>query len=442
MNPRTDARVTLDPEDWDEFRSLAHQMLDDALDYLQNVRSRPAWQPMPDSIRDSFAEPVPKVGIGAAAAYADFKERILPYPNGNIHSRFWGWVQGTGTPLGVMAEMLGVTMNPHMAGFNQAPALVEHQVIRWIAELMGYPVTSSGLLVTGGTMANILALNVARHAKCGFDVRQKGLQGTDAKLLVYGSSETHNWASKGIELLGLGREAFRVVPVTPEYTIDVASLRETLQRDREAGHLPICIIGTAGTVNTGAIDDLQSLAEIAREYNVWFRMDGAFGAWARISAKLKPLVAGMEKADSIGLDLHKWIYLPFDCACVLVRDGGLHGAAFASTASYLTQYERGVIAGGLPFANLGIDLTRNFKALKVWMSFKAHGLDHIAKVIDQNVDDIRYLAECIRQSDELELLAPVPLNIMCFRYVRPGLSDAALNRLNTEVLLRIQHRFS
>lgn len=436
------SRVTLDPENWGEFRTLAHQMIDDTVDYLQNVSSRPAWRPMPADVRNSFNESVPHEGLGAAAAYADFRERILPYPNGSIHPRFWGWVQGTGTPLAMMAEMLASAMNPHMAGFNQAPALVEKQVVRWIAELMGYPANASGVLVSGGTIANILGLAVARHAKCGFDIRQDGLQGAGKcpKLLVYGSTETHNWVHKGLEFMGLGRAAFRSVPVNADYTINLASLRETLQRDKEAGHLPICIIGTAGTVNTGATDNLESLAEIAREHNTWFHVDGAFGAWARISEKLKAVVAGMEQADSIGLDLHKWVYQPFECACVLVRDAELHQAAFASTASYLTMADRGVMAGGIPFANLGIDLTRNFKALKVWMSFKAHGVAHIARVIEQNVDDVQYFVDRIRKSKELELLAPAPLNVACFRYIRSGMADEALDRLNNEILLRIQEQ--
>ncbi len=240
--------------------------------------------------------------------------------------------------------------------------------------------------------------------------------------------------------MGLGRAAFRSVPVNADYTINLALLRETLRRDQADGHLPICIIGTAGTVNTGATDNLESLAEIAHEHNAWFHVDGAFGAWARISAKLKSVVSGMEQADSIGLDLHKWVYLPFECACVLVRDAKVHESAFASTASYLAMADRGVMAGGIPFANLGIDLTRNFKALKVWMSFKAHGVGHIAKVIEQNVDDVQYLVDRIRKSEELELLAPAPLNVACFRYVRSGMADEALGRLNNEILLRIQEQ--
>ncbi len=435
-----DDRVTLDPEDWEEFRALAHTMIDDTLDYLRDLRERPAWQPMPQAVRSSFDEPLPQEGIGAAAAYGDFKERVRPYTNGNIHPRFWGWVQGTGTPLGMMAEMLGAAINPHMAGFDQAPASVEHQVVRWIAELMGFPRDASGLMVTGGSLANMIGLAVARHAKSQFDVRQRGIAGADRRLLVYGSVETHNWVTKGLEFMGMGRDSLRAVPVNANYQIDLTALREMLERDKAEGHRPICIIGTAGTVNTGAIDDLESLAGIAQQHDTWFHVDGAFGAWARISPTLKSLVAGMERADSIGLDLHKWVYLPFDTACILVRDAALHRDAFASTASYLAVSERGVIAGGLPFANLGIDLTRNFKALKVWMSFKAHGMKQIARVIEQNVEDVRHLVRRVGAAKELELLAPSPLNVACFRYARPGPGEDALNRLNQEILFQLQEQ--
>jgi len=440
MSNRFDERVTLDPQDWEEFRALAHTMIDDTLDYLRDLRERPAWQPMPQAVRNSFDEPLPQEGIGAGAAYGDFKERVRPYTNGNIHPRFWGWVQGTGTPLGMMAEMLGAAINPHMAGFDQAPASVEHQVVRWIAELMGFPKDASGLMVTGGSLANMIGLAMARHVKSGFDVRQQGIAGAGRKLLVYGSVETHNWVNKGLEFMGMGRDSFRAVPVNADYQIDPSALHGMLERDKAESHRPICIIGTAGTVNTGAIDDLETLADIAQQHDTWFHVDGAFGAWARISSKLKPLVVGIERADSIGLDLHKWVYLPFDTACVLVRDAALHRAAFASTASYLAISERGVTAGGLPFANLGIDLARNFKALKVWMHFKAHGIRQIAGVIEQNVEDIRYLVRRINDAKELELLAPSPLNVACFRYMRPGLADDALNRLNQEILFQLQEQ--
>jgi glutamate/tyrosine decarboxylase-like PLP-dependent enzyme len=245
---------------------------------------------------------------------------------------------------------------------------------------------------------------------------------------------------KAAELLGLGHTSFRAVPVDAEYRVDVRAMRAAIRADRAAGHHPFCAIGTAGTVNTGATDDLCALAALCREEGLWFHVDGAFGALARISPELAPIVAGMEKADSLGFDLHKWMYLPFEAACVLVRDADAHRAAFATSASYLAETTRGVIAGGLPFAGLGVDLTRGFKALKVWMSLKAHGVGTIARLIEQNVAQARYLADLVEADPSLELLAPVALNVVCFRYAPADLPESRLNAVNEEILLRLQER--
>lgn len=429
---------TLDPRDWEEFRGLAHRMVDDMIDHLASLRAQPAWRPMPAPVRESFDEPLPREGAGAGPVYREFLERVLPYPNGNLHPRFWGWVQGNGTPLGMMADMLASGMNPHLAGFDQAPARVEDQVLRWLAELMGFPPGASGLLVTGGTIANVLGLAVARHARAGFDVREEGVQGGRPRMTFYGSAETHGWARKAAELLGLGNASFRRVPVDREYRVDVDALAARVREDRAAGLHPFCVIGTAGTVNTGATDDLRALAAFCRAEGLWFHVDGAFGALARLVPELRPVVDGMEEADSLAFDLHKWGYLPFECACVLVRDAEAHRGAFAIQASYLAESTRGVIAGGLPFADRGIDLTRGFKALKVWMSLKAHGVDTLARLVQQNVEQARHLAGRIRAHAELELLAPVPLNVVCFRYAPEGAAEAELNAVNEEVLLRLQ----
>lgn len=434
----TNEELTLDPADWDEFRALAHRMVDDTLAHLASLHEQPAWRPMPDDVRGSFAEPLPMEGVGDGEAYAAFAERVRPYPNGNLHPRFWGWVQGTGTPLAMMAEMLAAALNPHLAGFNQAPKHVEEQVIAWLAELMGFPASATGVLVAGGTMANVLGLAVARHAKAGFDLRAEGLQGGRPRMLLYGSTETHGWVKKAAELLGLGSTAFRAVPVDAADRVDVEAMRAAIRADRAAGHHPFCAIGTAGTVNTGATDDLRALAALCREEGLWFHVDGAFGALARLSENLAPIVAGMEEADSLGFDLHKWMYLPFEAACVLVRDGDVHRDAFSIRATYLSMGDRGLTAGGIPFADLGIDLTRSFKALKVWMSLRAHGVRTYARLIEQNVAQVRYLAELVEADPSLELLAPVALNVACFRYAPAGVPEERLDAINQEILLRVQ----
>jgi aromatic-L-amino-acid/L-tryptophan decarboxylase len=440
MHPKVSiAEETLDPHDWEEFRILSRRMLDDTIDYLASLRDRPTWQPMPEIVRNSFAEPLPQQPIGPEAAYSEFVHRVRPYPNGNNHPRFWGWVQGTGTPLAMMADMLAAALNPHMAGFNQAPALVEEQVLSWLAQLMGMPPETTGVLVSGGTMANLIGLAVARCAKAGFDIREHGLQGyRGPRLVFYASSETHGRCQKAAELLGLGNSAFRRVAVHPDYRINVKVLRTLIQSDRQENMQPFCVVGNAGTINTGATDDLRALAQVCREENLWFHVDGAFGALVRLSQKLRPIVDGIELADSLGFDLHKWMYLPFEVGCVLVRDPQAHRNAFGLQQDYFGDFTRGVIAGGLPFAHRGIELTRSFRALKVWMSLKAHGVQTFARLIEQNVAQAHYLEKLLQAHAGFELLAPVAPNTVCFRYRPPNLPEAALNSLNQEILYRVQ----
>lgn len=430
---------TLDPKDWKEIRELGHRMLDDMLDYLSTVRDKPAWQPVPQSVKAHLRQSLPTQPSPPEAVYDEFVENVLPYTNGNRHPRFWGWVQGNGTVLGMLADMLASGMNPHMAGFDQAPKLVEQQVLAWLTQLMGMPEETSGILLGGGSMANITALVVARNAKAGFNVRELGLQGNEqANLVIYGSTETHGWAQKAAELLGLGNQAFHRIAVDDQFRISIDALRQSVDEDRRDGHRPFCVIGNAGTVNTGAIDDLVALGQFCREEDLWFHVDGAFGALARIAPSLASLVAGIEQADSVAFDLHKWIYLPFEVACVLVRDAQAHRNAFTMRPSYLAETSRGVIAEGLPFAERGLELTRSFRALKVWMSLKTHGVDAFARLIEQNVRQARYLAALIDAEPDLELIAPVPLNIVCFRFAPKDANREELNRINEEILLRIQ----
>lgn len=429
---------SLDPEDWNALRALGHQMLDDMLTYLQTIRDRPVWQPIPDQIRDQFQEPLPLDPQSPEHVYKAFLLHILPYPWGNIHPRFWGWVAGTGTPLGMLAEMLAAGFNPNVWGGNHVAGYVEVQVLNWLKEIFGFPTTASGLLVSGGSMANLIGLTVARNAKAGFDVRRHGLLAAPKRLRLYGSSEIHSSIQKAVELLGLGTEALRKISVNAEFQIDFAELEAAIAEDVAQGYQPFCVVGNAGTVNTGAIDDLNALAVICEQHGLWLHVDGAFGALAILSPQLCPLLNGLERADSLAFDLHKWLSMPYDVGCILVRHAEDHRRAFTLTPHYLSQATRGMAAAPFSPNDYGPELSRGFRALKVWMSLKTHGLQKYGRLIRQNIDQARYLAALIDQEPRLERLAPVPLNIVCFRYRVGDLGEAELNRLTQELLIRLQ----
>jgi len=431
---------TLDPEDWNQMRKLGHRMVDDAVEYLKTVGDRPVWQAMPEAVKDTFKSGLPQQPADATAVYEEFLTNIFPYPLGNIHPRFWAWYMGNGTIMGALAEFMAATMNPNIGGGNQVAGLVETQVLNWMKEVVGLPTDASGLLVSGGSMANLVGLTIARNTLAGGDLRKNGVQSLDKKLSVYASTEVHSCIQKAVELLGLGSDSLRKIAVNDDYTINLQKLESKIVEDIQSGYQPICIIATPGTVNTGAIDDLNAIADLCLKYNTWFHVDGAIGAIAMLSDTVRSLLTGIERADSIALDLHKWMHVPFEAGCVLVRDEKAHRDSFSLIPEYLEKAEGGLVADSVWFSEYGIQLSRSFRALKIWMTMKEHGSEKLGRMISRNVDQAQYLGRLIEKTTHLELIAPIGLDIVCYRY-NPGETDLqTLNHLNRRILIELQEQ--
>jgi aromatic-L-amino-acid decarboxylase len=435
---------TLDPADWDAMRALGHRMLDDALDYLQTLRGRPVWRHAPETVKAHFAGPPPLEPQPPEAVYQEYLDYVLPHLLGNCHPRFWGWIAGTGTVMGAFADLLANATDSVSGAFSYVSSnYVEHQVLDWCKALLGYPASAGGQLTGGCSASNLIALAVARNTRAGYDLRRKGLRAAPRDMVVYASQEAHSSIQKAVELLGLGDDSLRRVPVNDALQMDLGALEAAIASDRRRGHQPLCVVGVAGTTNTGAIDDLGRLADICQEQDLWFHVDGAFGAWAAIAPESRHLVADMERADSLAFDLHKWMYLPYAIGCVLVRSEAAHRASFSLTPTYLShgEGERGLTGVDVAWLiDYGFDLSRAFPALKAWMSIKEQGVLKYGRLIQQNIDQAHYLAGLVEAAPELELALPVSLNVVCFRYTHPELDDVALDRLNKGIEIELQER--
>lgn len=412
MKPPT----TLDPADWSSLRAQGHLMLDDMLDYIEHIRSRPVWQPIPQEVRTDFQQPLPQHPADLSEVHATFMREVLPYAVGNAHPGFMGWVHGGGTPVGMLAEMLAAGLNANLGGRDQMPIEVERQVLQWVRELFQFPATASGLFVTGTSMANLIAVWVARTQALGTEVRKKGVTASELRLSAYTSAGAHGCIAQAMDLAGIGINALRIIPMNNAFEMDVAALRRTIAADRHAGFIPFFIAGTAGSVDVGAIDDLTALADVAGREKMWFHIDGAYGALAMLSPELAPRLHGIERADSIAFDFHKWGQVPYDAGFVLVRDSELHHATFAAPAAYLKRDTRGMAAGSPWPCDFGPDLSRGFRALKTWFTIKVYGAEKLGETIANTCALAQYMKQRIEALPQLEILAPVSLNIVCFRY--------------------------
>jgi glutamate/tyrosine decarboxylase-like PLP-dependent enzyme len=424
--------LTLDPENWDQLRALGHKMLDDMMDHLKQVRQRPIIQMVGDDAKALLSQPPPMEGMGPEAAYRDFQIFLKSQSNFNKDPRFWGFVVGTGSPSGLLSDMLSSGLNVNMVGGPLASTMLEMQVMAWLKGMLGYPMDSSGIIVSGGTMASLLGLTVARNSMSGDLAREKGLQSIHEKMTLYGSEEMHVCIQKSAEMLGLGNESLRRIPVNEQYKIKLDELKKAIERDRMDGNKPFCVVANAGTVNIGSFDDINALADLCAREKLWLHVDGAFGAWAALAPKTKGLIKGLERADSVAFDLHKWIYMPYDVGCVFFRRELDQLKSFSHRPDYY-----GMSKDTPPqFADYGLELSRSFRALKIWMGIKENGVAKYGALIQQNVDQAQHLAELIKAHKDLELMAPVPFNTVCFRY-RGNVPEEGLEQLNKGLMRQL-----
>ena len=433
--PVTRSETTLDPADWDAFRTRAHAMLDRAVDKMQHAGEGRVWTPVPDALHRMLQTGLPDEGLGAPATDA-LIEALLPHGVGNTHPRFFGWVHGAGTPSGMIAAIAEAALNANCGGRDHAAIHVERQLIGWVRDLFGFPATASGLAVSGTSMATILALKTARDAALDFASRREGV--SPHRFVAYTSAEAHACIGRAFDMLGLGSDAICKIPVDEHFRMDVTALRGAIAADRAAGRVPLAIIGTAGTVNTGAIDPLDALAGLAQEEKVWFHVDGAFGACGMLSERLRPRLAGIERADSIAFDFHKWLHVNYDAGFVLVRNGELHRRAFSDRPDYLGAADRGLAAAHPWPVDYGPELSRGFRALKIWAQLLEFGPERLGAAITHNCEQVACLADMIDAEPALQRLAPTETSICCFRYAPDKTAEDRLDAINQEIVIRLQ----
>ena len=432
----------IEPE---HFRRLGHELVDLVTDYLAGLRERPVFRPMSPAERETLLRDVlGEAGASPETILERFRTAVLPHALGNGHPRFFGWVNSPPAPMGVLADFLAAVMNPSCAGGDHAAIYLERSAVRWLMELIGFPAEGSmGLLTSGASVANLIALAAARHwaaSQDGWSVRGEGLQRGRPPLVLYTSEQAHSCIQKAAELLGLGADAIHGVPVDERFRMRVPELRAAIAADRAAGHRPFCVVASAGSAGTGAIDPLAELADLCAADRLWLHVDGAYGAVASAVPSHRARLAGLQRAHSVALDPHKWLSVPVECGAVLVRDGQLLREAFSLVPAYLrTEPDRGV--GGLPwFSEYGVQQTRGFRALKLWMTLQHLGRAGVRSLVGRHIALAEHLAGVVDAAVDLERLAPVELSIVCFRYTPPSLrgDDERLNVLNKRVMEHVQ----
>lgn len=426
----------------EEFRRMSAMAAEIAAAHVASRADRPVYEPMPDGARDRLLQlELPPRGMGAEEVLRLFADDVMPFDMGNQCPTFAAWVNPAAAPIGMLLDFLASVTNPTAAKGHHAATYVEQCVLGWLGELMGFPETAEGLLVDGGSLANLHGLAAAVQRACsddGWDLRRDGLHGAPRRMLVYASSEAHSCVRKSTRLLGLGEP--RTVGVDHRLRLDLSELRAAVRADRAAGHRPFCVVASAGTVNTGVVDPIEALADYCADQGLWLHVDGAYGAFGRLDPRVAGLYRGLTRVDSLALDPHKWLAVPNTCSCILVRDGSALRDAFGFDASYLRFDSDAGFGAGKRFDNLGVYQTRRFLAAKllgVMLTLGREGLrDHVVR----HISLARRMAAMVDAEPELERVGESDLTIVCFRYAPASLrhDEARLDRINRRLVERLQ----
>ncbi|UCF39600.1 MAG: aminotransferase class V-fold PLP-dependent enzyme [Gemmatimonadota bacterium] len=432
---RPTAGAIPDPSPETFARTLA-RVSEMAVAYLRDLPRREAFRRPPEDVAERLLNaPLPQTGVSAEEILAHVEAEILPYSLGIGHPRWWGFVRASAHPVGMATELLATTMNSNCAGSAQIATHLELTVLRWLTELVGYRADAGGLLMSGGSAANFVALAAMRERHLP-GTRARGIDARSERPAVYATREVHGCVNRAVELLGLGSDALRWVPVDADRRMDVTALARMIVEDRAAGAMPLCVVATAGTVNSGAVDPLADMAELARREGLWFHVDGAYGAIGAALPELAEQYRGLDLADSIVVDPHKWLYVPYEAGAVLVRDPETLHQAFATQADYLEVQDEDYFNGPLWFHERGPQLSRGFRALKVWAVMQHIGMEGYRELWRH---DLATAAELRRRAEDhprLELAPSTHLSVCCFRYVPAHGDPNAFNR----VLLDRIHR--
>ena len=426
-------------EAFDEISSQAERLV---FEYFANIAERPVLAPNhAGKTKAAVSVELPLEGRPLEELIAECRT-VMDLSRHNGHPRFFGYVASPSTPIGAYADLIASALNANITCWRSGPAgtEIEQVVVRWLGSMIRYDENAKGLLTSGGSMANMIALLIASRRKAGVDVSRKGLWNAGPPMTIYASEEVHMSIPKAADILGFGRDQVRVVPCDEQLRMRVEELVTRIEEDRKNGLRPICVVGSAGTVNTGAIDPLDEIATVARQFDLWFHVDGAYGAPGVLDQRKAELFAGMERADSVSLDPHKWLFVPVDAGCLLFRDPAAAAAAFSTEDADYIKLHGHADDAAFAYWDYGVELSRRFRALKVWLTLGYYGVRRLAEAISDDNSLAAYLGEIVEQAEDFELLAPVELSICCFRYVPRALkgNDAELNKLNEKIMEVVQ----